>query len=238
LQYIENFGDGRQGAWCIHCGGAAKGSRDHMPSRVFLDKPYPENLPQVDVCVSCNQSFSLNEEYLACFLECVVCGTTHPDRLVRPKIRRILDRTTSLRARIERGKREAKTIGRDDLIVWRPEERRVQNVILKLARGHAFFELNEPMLDQPTRLLTTPLHLLADEDRGKFEASALEDFPIAPWPEVGSRAMQRLASGADMVDGWVVVQPGRYRYQAIAAGFVSVKMVLRDYLAAEVIWDS
>jgi len=204
----------------------------------FLDEPYPENLPEVDVCAPCNQSFSLDEEYLACFLECVVCGTTDPDRLVRPKIRRGLERNTSLRARIGQARREAETVGGDKLVLWSPEQPRVQNVILKLARGHAFFELNEPMFDQPTHLSATPLHVMADEDRSRFEASPLDEFPIAPWPEVGTRTMQRFASGADLVDGWVIAQPGRYRYQAVAAGFVSVKMVLRDYLAAEVIWDS
>ena len=29
---------------CIYCGGIAK-TRDHVPSKAFLDKPYPENIP-------------------------------------------------------------------------------------------------------------------------------------------------------------------------------------------------
>ena len=112
----------------------------------------------------------------------------------------------------------------------------MRNVILKLARGHAHFELNEPMLDEPDYLSFTPIHLMSRDDRRRFEDSPMEG-PFAVWPEVGSRAMQRLISGEDLSDGWVVIQEGRYRYQAVAGGFVSVKIVLREYLAAEAIWN-
>lgn len=207
-----------------------------MPSKVFLDEPYPANLPEVDVCAPCNQGFSLDEEYLACLLECAVCGSTDPDELGRPKVQRILQKSAPLRSRLERAKREADTNGGGKLIVWAPEDARVRNVILKLARGHALFELNEPMLDEPDHLSFTPIHLMPNDDRRRFEDSPIKGS-FAVWPEVGSRAMQRLISGEDLSDGWVVVQEGRYRYQAVVGGFVSVKIVLREFLAVETIWN-
>jgi hypothetical protein len=207
-----------------------------MPSKVFLDEPYPANLPEVDVCAPCNQSFSLDEEYLACLLECAACGSTDPEKLVRPKVQRILAKAAPLRSRLELAKREADTHGGEKLVVWTPEDARVRNVILKLARGHALFELNEPMLDEPDHLSFVPIHLMSNDDRRRFENSPMEE-PFAVWPEVGSRAMQRLITGEDLAAGWVVVQENRYRYQAVAGGFVSVKIVLRDYLAAEAIWN-
>ena len=237
MQQIEPFADIRQGTWCIHCGSTAKGSRDHVPSKVFLDRPYPENLPVVDICGRCNQGFSLDEQYLSCFLECVVCGSTDPERLERAKIRRTLSQQVELRSRIERSKRDSDTLDGDKLIVWQPEQERVRNVILKLARGHASFELNEPMMDEPDAISIAPLHLSPESDGENFEASPIRDSPIAPWPEVGSRAMQRLMTGAALVDGWIEVQEERYRCQIVGAGFVSVRMVLRDYLAAEVVWQ-
>jgi len=108
--------------------------------------------------------------------------------------------------------------------------------LLKLARGHASYELGEHMLDEPNIVEFCPIHLLGGEERVRFESSPI-DGPLAPWPEVGSRAMQRLVSGDDLVNGWVVVQAFRYRYQATFAGSVHIRMVLRDYLAAEVVWD-
>jgi hypothetical protein len=37
-------------------------------------------------------------------------------------------------------------------------------------------------------------------------------------------------------DPWIEVQEGRYRYAAIADGRVSVRIVIDEYLAAEVRW--
>ena len=50
--------------------------------------------------------------------------------------------------------------------------------------------------------------------------------------------MIRLAEGdPDMVDGWFVVQPGRYRHLASAADGILIRIVLSEYLACEAIWD-
>ena len=180
----------------------------------------------------------VDEPYLACFLECVVCGSTDPERLERAKIRHILSRQPKLRSRVERAGQEAGTLGGGKLVVWRPEEDRVRNVILKMARGHAFFELNEPMMDVPDHVWFLPLHQMSKDDRGDFEALPLGDCPVAVAPEVGSRSMHRLLMETARLGGWVGVQEERYRYQVAGAGFVSVKMVIRDYLAAEVVWGN
>lgn len=74
---------------CIYCGGSPD-TRDHVPSKVFLDKPYPDNLPVVACCLDCNRSFSLDEEYVACFIECVIAGSTSPDAIQRERISRKL----------------------------------------------------------------------------------------------------------------------------------------------------
>ena len=50
--------------------------------------------------------------------------------------------------------------------------------------------------------------------------------------------MQRLASVDPLVDGWVEVQEGVYRYAvAQGAGELLVRTVIRDYLATAVSWD-
>jgi hypothetical protein len=70
--------------------------------------------------------------------------------------------------------------------------------------------------------------------------------------EIGSRGMQRimvvqttLQSGSGerrtvdlVVNDWVDVQEGRYRYHAIDYGdAVRIKLVIGEYLACEVIWS-
>jgi hypothetical protein len=56
------------------------------------------------------------------------------------------------------------------------------------------------------------------------------------WPEVGSRMMTRFATGEDLVDGWVEVQTGLYRYGVFQADGLVVRSVIANYLATEVRW--
>ena len=67
------FIDERHTGMCVYCG-THPDTRDHVPSKVLLDEPYPPELPVVGACKKCNSSFSLDEQYLACFLDCVIRG--------------------------------------------------------------------------------------------------------------------------------------------------------------------
>lgn len=204
-------------------------TRDHVPSRVLLDEPYPDNLPVVPACESCNLSFSKDEEYLACLVECTLRGVVGGEGIQRTKIRRILDEKPALRSMLERARNVA-----GDQIVFGVEHDRVRHVVLKLARGHAAFELNEPQLEEPAVIAFAPLHTISDDARRDFEASPVGDSAVG-WPEVGSRAMIRLVEST-AYDGWVTVQPDRYRYSACTAIGVVVRIVVGEYLACEVVW--
>jgi hypothetical protein len=50
---------------CVYCGRVTE-TRDHVPSRVLLDEPYPDNLPVVPSREACNtnrkSSTKLDEE--------------------------------------------------------------------------------------------------------------------------------------------------------------------------------
>lgn len=70
---------------CSYCGVNYPDTKDHVPSKILLDEPYPENLPVVPCCSKCNSSFSLDEEYVACLLECAIHGTKSIENLIRIK---------------------------------------------------------------------------------------------------------------------------------------------------------
>ncbi len=54
---------------CPYCGTIVKElTRDHIVSRSLFVQPYPDNLPTVRVCYSCNQEKGLNEDYLRDYL--------------------------------------------------------------------------------------------------------------------------------------------------------------------------
>lgn len=48
---------------CIFCLDIAD-TREHIIPRCFLNEPYPDNLPTLPSCRKCNNSFSLDEEYV------------------------------------------------------------------------------------------------------------------------------------------------------------------------------
>jgi hypothetical protein len=224
------FADERLTGLCVYCGGDPS-TRDHVPSRVLLDEPFPIDLPVVPACQSCNNSFSLDEQYLACLIECAITGSAVPDLLRREKVRRILLKNPALASRIAAGRHEDQS----GQALWTFELDRVQNVVLKLARGHAAYEYSEQRLEEPRRLSFSPFCAMSPEQLRSFEASRLECL----WPELGNRAFFRaveLDTEGVFDAGWRVVQEGRYRYSTSHSGQAAVRLVLSEYLACEVVW--
>lgn len=228
MEQIQVYGDKRTLAFCAFCGGKTE-TRDHCPSRVFLDEPYPQNLPVVFACLDCNSSFSEDEEYFACLVSCVIAGTTAPDAMPRGKTNRILKSKPALRARIEQSRSVI-----DGITHFNPEHERVRSVLTKLAQGHALYELHESCAYPPNSVVYLPLARMSEAQRHDFE----NPEHLGAWPEVGSRAMQRAIIGTDVtLGGWLDVQDGLYRYHASHGGGIDVRIVIHEYLACHVHWE-
>ena len=181
----------------------------------------------------CYSGFSLDEEYLACFLECVKAGSVDPVHLQRPKISRILADKPSLKQRI------AASITRNGKeLRWQPEHERVHNVVLKLAQAHAAYELF-PQFEDPVQVEFTPLLTLSAPARNSFEKGPWG--MLVPWPEIGSRAFNRAAGRRidrfEQYGDWIIVQAERYRFAFNQNGGVEVRIVLSEYLGCIVYWD-
>lgn len=224
------FVDQRFSRLCVYCG-SQPSTRDHVPSKVLLDEPFPADLPVVEACEACNNGFSPDEVYVACFVECVIVGSVSLIAVSREKVRRILGDRPALASLIATSRQE----NQSGNVLWKPDLARICNVVLKLARGHAAYESGEPQLDEPQSLSLIPLHAMSAGQRKSFETPAVE----LGWPEIGSRAFVRalvLGSRVFTHDGWEVVQPGRYRYLVCHSGPIAVRLVLSEYLACEVSW--
>ena len=170
---------------------------------------------------------------MACLIDCVVSGSTDLASLNREKVRASLRHSPALAARIS----ESRVEDASGTLVWKPDEDRVQNVVVKLARAHAAHQYSEPQLDQPERVSILPVTVMSDEERAAFET-----VPESPgWPEIGSRAFVNLIVRSDRVhameDGWTILQRGRYRYAISQPGGIVARMVLSEYLACEVVWE-
>lgn len=241
MDQLRDYADDRLINGCIYCGGAAD-TRDHVPSRCLLERPYPDNLPVVGSCEDCNQGFSRDEEYLVCLVECALSGSTDPDKIKRPSIARIMRSSPALQARLESAKTES-----DGRVAFAVEGDRIANVMLKLARGHAAFELSQPCRREPDHFWCGPLAGLSEEHREAFDAAHVQQL----FGEIGSRGLQRMQvtqmvlqseTGEQselrmLVNDWVDVQDNLYRYLAIDnAGGLVIRIVVAEYLGCEVAW--
>lgn len=239
MKEVDDFSDDRQKAWCIHCSGSLAGletDEDHVPTKSLLAKPRPHHLPVVIICRECNNGFSLDEQYAVAFLSSVLSGSSDPEAQKNASARRALAASPALRAMIDQSRTEYRTHSGEMKLVWQPDIARIERVILKNARGHAYFEFGEPMLGRPIHVWGRPLESFTADERGDFEGLHNgEDLSV--WPEVGSRMMDRMATGADIINGWVVVQDGTYRYSVQQAdGGLLVRSIWSEYLATEVQW--
>lgn len=126
---------------CIYCGNPDT-SREHVPTRCLLEKPFPPNLITVPSCSSCNQSFSLDEEYFLAVLSQI--GTS--SRLTN-KIQDggCVDRMFSRKPRLDdRITRSLKPVG--NRIYLEPELERIHRVIQKIAAGLFYQRYGFPIL--------------------------------------------------------------------------------------------
>jgi len=227
------FADERFLGVCAYCGGSS-GTRDHVPPRFLLDDPLPSNVPIVFACAKCNQGASLDEEYFGCFLESVIAGSTRIELLRREKVKKTLSRNDRLAERI----RQAAFVDANGELSWRPEANRVQNVVVKLARGHIAYELSTMQNEDPAKVLFFPLHAISGVDRVNFENAA--SGQSRRWPEIGSRAFLRACGArpfADQQGPWVSVQPSRYRYSVDQHGGIRVQIVISEYLGCLIEWN-
>lgn len=230
MRRLDCYGEDRVLNGCFHCGAAAT-TVDHTPPKVLLDRPYPDEMIAVPACYECNNAASLDESWLACLVECTVTGEVEAERVSREAVAKILARSPALAASFA-----AIRLIDEHGTTFRPDLGRVARIVTKIARAHAAYELHEHFEHMPTSVEVFPLPLLSDTALHDFETLCGGGF--AMWPEVGSRAMQRLVEGypGDR-PGWVVVQEGRYRYMAgVEDGYV-VRMVLSEYLGCKVTWD-
>lgn len=242
MDQLNNYADSRLVNGCIYCGGPAE-TRDHVPSKCLLEPPYPSNLYVVDCCDSCNQGFSKDEEYFVCLIESILCGSTNPEKIDRPSVAKKMTKSPALRKRIQDSFKEV-----DGQLTVEPEIERIENVMLKLARGHATFELSLSSRSKPKHFWCGPLKSLPKEDQETFNSPHFQETV----GEVGSRNMQRLlvtqmtiqAENGEqknvsmLINDWIDVQVDKYRYIAIDdMGILIIRIVIAEFFACEVVWE-
>ena len=116
---------------CVYCGAPAT-SRDHVPPRFLLEQPLPRDLLTVASCSGCNNSFSLDEQYL----QVVIAQIGHVPHLMAKVeeggvVDRALERDPGLDQRIV-DSLEVRSDGRVRLVT---EQARILRIVRKIAYG-------------------------------------------------------------------------------------------------------
>lgn len=223
------YGDSRLNYFCAFCGGPAE-TEDHVPSRCFLDKPYPPNLPVIPCCHKCNHDFSIDEEYVSCLIDCMKSHTADPSLIQRGKTRETLLHSPKLQERIAS---QIKEFGEYYLFDY--EKERFKNIVRKLAFGHLAFE-NDYLTWNSSFLFS--IWLIPEMTESQY-ATFFKPYTGDLLPEVNSHGLEHilLPDNADIVMQfaalWVIVQEGRYAY-CVSPDSNKVKFVIADYLAVEV----
>lgn len=229
MRQIKIFSDKRHNDECAYCGGVPD-TRDHVPSKILLESSFPENIPVVPCCLECNRGFSLDEEYFACLIECIICGTIDIDNLKRDKIKRILSESKKLHEKIKNA-----LFVEDNHPYFIIENERFINVILKLAYGHIKFELSQTKYEKPKSIWYKALNSLNIEEYNHY--FELTELGISP--EIGSRSTQNIyiSENNDIIDLWNTVQENIYTYSVTqTAEYVKVRIIIWNYIVCEIIW--
>ena len=225
------YADDRLNDCCAYCGNLAD-TEDHVPSRCFFDKPYPQNMPVVPCCHKCNHDFSIDEEYVSCFIDCMKENTIEPNKIQRKKTRKTLLHSPKLQERIAS---QIKEFG--GITLYDYEKDRFERVVRKLAYGHLAYENDMLSWDSTYHISMWLLPEMSDLQKQVFFKPYVGDM----LPEVGSRSLlnnnivliPENNEVCTFLSDWITVQENRYRY-CVSPDSNRVKFLIAEYLAAEV----
>lgn len=131
-------------ATCVLCTVGAVTTSEHIPAKLFFDRPLPDNLITVPSCAACNHGSQHEDEYLRAFMMLLRGHTPSPAiENVRARAVRQLDREPCLRAGFQQSSElrwENGTDGQPAVgLFTKPDRERLWKVLTKYARGLHFW---------------------------------------------------------------------------------------------------
>lgn len=229
---------------CVYCGDFAD-TREHCPSKVFLQKPLPTDLPVVPSCKKCNNAFSSDELYVSVFIDLLKNYFEKEKFPLNDNIKkRINERKEAQEAKecFERAI-ESNILENDNRII---------RILEKLAICHSTYELSEgyncdSWSGKATSLIYGFRPLLSQDMISDMDSAIV--INNAQVPEIGSRVydhiyvvqpvLQSVIDGDQkilnlcMMD-WTEVQENNYRYICwLENGNINVRIVIKEFLYAQ-----
>ena len=122
---------------CIFCGETAD-TREHVFAKCFFEKPYPKNMMTVPTCHNCNQSFSLDEQYLLYLIEYL---RSIEENFGDP-VNELAERTYRHCHCLEKRMLSSLKIDNKNNVYFQIEAKRINRVVLKIASCLIFLKKN------------------------------------------------------------------------------------------------
>ena len=235
--------------YCVYCGNLSD-TREHAPSKVFLRKPYPEaNLPVLPACSKCNNGFSNDELYTEVYIDSLKYLSGYANSLSSENQERIkLNNAFS-----DAQKDLSRYYSGESILV----NEKIMRILTKLSVCHMVYELSEGYCVnnaciQPTSVTYSfAFDMTAEEIKQYDNFVFMNDKRV---PEIGSRVFdkifvlepilqrvdgQELTKLQILVMNWSDIQEHNYRYIAWMENddTFHVKLVIHDFLYAEIIFD-
>lgn len=233
--------------FCIYCGGRSD-TREHAPSRVFLRRPYPEDLRVLPACKKCNNGFSDDELYTEVYIDAMKYISGRSNAINDENKERIYKNKAFLDAQ-------------RDFVAYcdgkeLPTNIKISKVLTKLAVCHCVYELSEGYSTDIWEATPVSVKYTFAFDMPKLERDAFDYFiPMMDkkLPIIGSRVYNKLyvleavlqefrgdnqIKQQFVVMNWTDVQDGEYKYVAWIEKdeTMHVRMVIHDFLYAEIVF--
>lgn len=226
----------RHSSFCIYCGKNAD-TREHVPSKVFIDEPYEEDdFSIVPACFDCNNNYSHDEIYVASLVNKAYCAVSGNNSL-RKKIILALEHDKKLNEKLC----EQVQVVNNSVNISLDAER-VRRILLKLALGHIASKL-DVIFDADSHTLSC--EFCFKPQLSQCEYIAFEQPPIVnKVSEAGADYVQDIlvfinnSTGEQFpISPWQVVQENNYRFLVHVGDDCSylVRIVIMETLYAEVI---
>ena len=195
---------------CIYCRANVANSREHLPSRVFLDTPYPEQYSIVPACEKCNGGFSADEVYVSSFIDKLRSTLSNNEFLLRENTIATINHDKELAKILNE---QIRTENGRILVNYVPES--FSKILIKLAKGH--------LCQEQDRFIKSDCLV---ECNFKFKPDLSEDeiyhFEELPLADKASECGSDFTHGLLIVEDigfpsqifvpWNQVQDGNYRY--------------------------
>lgn len=222
---------------CIYCGSNPAKSKEHLPSRVFLDTPYPKEYSIVPACEKCNIGFSADEVYISCFVDKLRNALSKNMFPLREKTISAVSHDKGL-ARIlcEQIRTENDKI----FVNYQPEP--FFKILIKLAKGH-LCKAQDKVVESDC---SVECNFKFKPDLSEDEIYHYEELPLA---EKASECGSDFTHALLIVEGislpssqifipWNEVQGGNYRYLTYFENYnYAVRIVICETLFAEVLFS-